>query len=264
MNSYSTLYLNIFRGERDISEFDQTFTPIPTSSPNFSALVGSVLHEILLSLQPGLGQITTVSRLPHTTKFALLTLAFAAPTHQRCLSLPYIATRRFIIQKARRQPERIIGLRLLVGIRFQVLLILLIGVLFIFQSPYYALLVGSKYLALRGGPRKFQRGFPCSAVLGCSLRQNQIQNTGLSPSMVGDSTPFFYHHLIRMLIQVQHESPTTPHIQRPELTYIWFGLLPFRSPLLRQSFLLYFPQGTQMFQFPWFPLCAYVFSTQQF
>jgi hypothetical protein len=35
-----------------------------------------------------------------------------------------------------------------------------------------------------------------------------------------------------------------------------FGLFPFRSPLLRESRLLSFPQGTEMFQFPWFPLPA--------
>jgi hypothetical protein len=33
-----------------------------------------------------------------------------------------------------------------------------------------------------------------------------------------------------------------------------FSLFPLRSPLLRESRLLSFPQGTEMFQFPWFPL----------
>ena len=37
--------------------------------------------------------------------------------------------------------------------------------------------------------------------------------------------------------------PTTP-------VKDWFGLLPFRSPLLRESFLLSLPPGTKMFQFP--------------
>ena len=35
-----------------------------------------------------------------------------------------------------------------------------------------------------------------------------------------------------------------------------FGLFPFRSPLLRESLLLSSPWGTQMFQFPQFPLLA--------
>jgi hypothetical protein len=49
--------------------------------------------------------------------------------------------------------------------------------------------------------------------------------------------------------------PSTPKWQRQQaLTPFWFGLFPLRSPLLRESQLLSFPQGTQMFQFPWFPL----------
>ena len=52
---YARLYLNIFRREPAISEFDWPFTPIHSSSPNFSTLVGSVLHTILLVLQPGHG-----------------------------------------------------------------------------------------------------------------------------------------------------------------------------------------------------------------
>jgi hypothetical protein len=49
------LYLNIFRGEPAISEFDWPFTPTHSSSPKFSTLVGSVLHAMLLALQPGHG-----------------------------------------------------------------------------------------------------------------------------------------------------------------------------------------------------------------
>ncbi len=42
--------------------------------------------------------------------------------------------------------------------------------------------------------------------------------------------------------------PTTPwHPKVPR-----FGLIPFRSPLLRESRLISLPQGTEMFQFPWF------------
>src|SRR3954469_21667105 len=34
------------------------------------------------------------------------------------------------------------------------------------------------------------------------------------------------------------------------LTRIRFGLIPFRSPLLGESRLIYFPRGTEMFHFP--------------
>jgi hypothetical protein len=46
------------------------------------------------------------------------------------------------------------------------------------------------------------------------------------------------------------------------LTPARFGLIPFRSPLLGESRLIYFPPGTEMFQFPGLPLHAYVFSMQ--
>ena len=50
-------------------------------------------------------------------------------------------------------------------------------------------------------------------------------------------------------------SPTTPNWQRHQaLTPVRFGLIPFRSPLLRESRLFSFPRGTEMFQFPRFPL----------
>ena len=41
-----------------------------------------------------------------------------------------------------------------------------------------------------------------------------------------------------------------------------FRLFPFRSPLLRESRLLSFPQGTEMFQFPWFPLLVLCIQTR--
>ena len=48
--------------------------------------------------------------------------------------------------------------------------------------------------------------------------------------------------------------PTTPNWQRHQaLPPARFRLIPFRSPLLRESLLLSFPPGTEMFQFPGFP-----------
>ena len=48
--------------------------------------------------------------------------------------------------------------------------------------------------------------------------------------------------------------PTTPNQQRHQaLALVRFRLIPFRSPLLRESLLLSSPRGTEMFQFPRFP-----------
>ena len=56
--------------------------------------------------------------------------------------------------------------------------------------------------------------------------------------------------------------PTTPNWQRHQaLTPARFRLFPFRSPLLRESLLLSFPRGTEMFQFPRFPLPALCVQT---
>lgn len=57
--------------------------------------------------------------------------------------------------------------------------------------------------------------------------------------------------------------PTTPDRQRHQaLPPVRFRLFPFRSPLLRESLLLSFPRGTEMFQFPRFPLPAYAFRLE--
>ena len=58
-------------------------------------------------------------------------------------------------------------------------------------------------------------------------------------------------------------SPTTPTWQRHRaVTPHWFGLIPFRSPLLRESLLLSVPRGTEMFQFPRLPLLALCVQTR--
>jgi hypothetical protein len=47
--------------------------------------------------------------------------------------------------------------------------------------------------------------------------------------------------------------PTTPQRQRTwPLASLWFGLFPFRSPLLRKSRSISFPLGTMMVHFPRF------------
>ena len=46
-------YLNSFRGEPAITQFDWPFTPKHNSSETFSTGTGSVLHALLRTLQPG-------------------------------------------------------------------------------------------------------------------------------------------------------------------------------------------------------------------
>src|SRR6202042_2936170 len=65
--------------------------------------------------------------------------------------------------------------------------------------------------------------------------------------------------------QLRLDGPATPVMQRlPALTHDWFGLFPFRSPLLRESRLLSLPVGTEMFHFPTLPppaLCVQAGAT---
>jgi hypothetical protein len=55
-------------------------------------------------------------------------------------------------------------------------------------------------------------------------------------------------------------SSHNPNIATPAgLTRCWFGLVPFRSPLLGESMSLSFPAGTEMGQFPALPTAHYGF-----
>ena len=98
---------------------------------------------------------------------ALFRLGFPSAPQLNCLTSPYTAARRTVLQKVRRHP--LIGLRQFVGTGFQVLFHSPPGVLFTFPSQYYTLSVTKWYLALRGGPRSFPQGFPCLVVLWIPL-----------------------------------------------------------------------------------------------
>ena len=84
-----------------------------------------------------------------------------------------------------------------------------------------------------------------------------ISRTGLSPSAAYVST---YFHYPRNFVTppsrcgTKMNDPTTPDRQRPQaIAPAWFGLFPFRSPLLRESRFLSIPRATEMFQFTHLP-----------
>ena len=82
--------------------------------------------------------------------------------------------------------------------------------------------------------------------------------TGLSPPMaalsrdlrLGKGFLTLCPVLGRDCYALQHPESVSP---KPTLLSR-FGLFPVRSPLLGESLLISLPQGTKMFQFPWFPL----------
>ncbi len=112
-----------------------------------------------------------------------------------------------------------------------------------FFSPFphgtCSLSVDYEYLALEDGPPIFRQGFTCPALL--------VPHLVLPPTFsIRDYHPLWSDFPFR--------SDKSMVIVR--------RLFRFRSPLLSESRLMSFPQGTEMFQFPWFALHTYVFSMQ--
>ena len=177
--------------------------------------------------------------------FALFKLAFASAPCLWHLTSHHIVTRRPVLQKVRHHTHMV----LLSACKLTVSgsLSLPPGVLFTFPSRYYSLSVIWSYLALRDGPRAFRQDSSCPDVLRIPLSRFRISPTGLSPSSICLSRQFGY--------------PSACHVAvlTPRVFLLRFGLLRFRSPLLSESFLLSFPPGTKMFQFPGFPPYPYVF-----
>src|SRR5690606_36942315 len=96
----------------------------------------------------------------------LFRLAFATAPGQKPLTSLQRVTRRSVLQKVRRQAWPVaLALRLLVGVRFQVLFHSPPGVLFTFPSRYSFTIGRQEYLALERGRPRFPRDFTCPVVL---------------------------------------------------------------------------------------------------
>ena len=119
---------------------------------------------------------------------------------------------------------------------------------------------------MEGGPPSFPRGSTCPVVIRIVAQEvPALSPTGLSPSLARRSRTF---RLEQGLVTSRPDRsparrrPTTPAVQRLRaITHREFGLFPFRSPLLRESRLIFLPPGTEMFQFPGWPSRTYGFST---
>ena len=97
------------------------------------------------------------------------------------------------------------------------------------------------------GPPGFRRNSTCSAVLRIHSGGNSFSTTGLLPSVADLSRSI---HLKNSLVTPSGVS------YNPRKQAFWFGLFPFRSPLLRKSIFLSLPPGTEMFQFPGSTSCT--------
>ncbi len=93
-----------------------------------------------------------------------------------------------------------------------------------------ALSVTEEYLGLEGGPPKFRQGFTCPALLEDPAANHPVRGS----------------------------HPLWPHFPvRSGLSRWTTGLVPFRSPLLRESLLMSFPPANEMFQFAGFASHGY-------
>lgn len=133
-----TLTLKLFRRERAISTFDDTFNPPHRSSPSFSTLVSSDLQAVLPALHPAHASVTwfRVYRRqlirPFRTRFRFGSAAERLNLADNGKSPDHYAkgTPSGIL------PCGSMALRPLVGMWFQVHVPPLIGVLLIFRSRY--------------------------------------------------------------------------------------------------------------------------------
>jgi hypothetical protein len=102
-----------------------------------------------------------------------------------------------------------------------------------------SLSVTREYLALRDGPRGFRPRFTCMVLLRIPLGRFACRLQGFH--LLWPPIPERLTRVIRILNAV---------LQPPRSMLLGFRLIPLRSPLLRESLLLSFPTGTEMFQFP--------------
>ena len=160
---------------------------------------------------------------------ALLRLGFPTAPHLKCLTLPVSVTRRTVLQKVRGCTCKV--LPQLVDTGFQVLFHSPPGVLFTFPSQYYALSVTKEYLALEGGPSDFPQGFSCLVVLWILLLP-----------IVFVYGAFTLYGLTSQTVPLTNRF--TFAVLNPSMHARWFGLFPFRSPLLWESMFLSLPPAT--------------------
>ena len=126
----------------------------------------------------------------------------------------------------------------LAGTRFQVLFHSPSGVLFTFPSRYWCTIGHGRVCSLGGWSPQIPTGFlvPRRTQVPEPLVEIHVSHTGLSPPVVGRSRP------LPLRVSIEREKPRSgPTTPDPKTR---FGLLPFRSPLLRESRLISFPGDT--------------------
>ena len=94
---------------------------------------------------------------------------------------------------------------------------------------------------MESGLPSFLRDFTCPVVLRIPLRVGTV--FGYRVFTFSDATFQSLHLTVRLVTLLTRS-------YNPTLQARWFGLFRFRSPLLSESRLIYFPPGTEMVHFP--------------
>ena len=89
-------------------------------------------------------------------------------------------------------------------------------------------------------------GISSSKLGSCRLQGYHL----LWPDFPDRSTKILFCNLPTAPYCHQMKPYNTTATTHTGLTSLWFGLFPFRSPLLRESLLISIPAGTEMFHFP--------------
>ena len=119
---------------------------------------------------------------------ALLRLGFPAAPHLKCLTLPYTATRRTVLQKVRCRAFN--ALQLLVNTGFQVLFHSPPGVLFTLPSRYLFTIGHQVVFSLGGWSPQLPTGFHVSRGTSDTGLPLDFSRTGLLPPMATLSSVF--------------------------------------------------------------------------
>ena len=150
----------------------------------------------------------------------------------------HTATRRLILQKARHHRLRGCDILSVYGFRFY--FTPLAGVLFAFPSRYLSAIGSCGVFSLGSWSTRIQAGFHVPRPTQVPhQRVLNISHTRLSRSSAGLPRPFRYVPVFSQLPGSSPCGPSTP--------FKWFGLLPFRSPLLWESLLISFPELLRWF-----------------
>ena len=142
------------------------------------------------------------------------------------------------MQKAR--GHQINWLPQLVSNRFQILFTPLTEVLFTFPLRYWFTIGHQVVLSLGRWSSRIPTGFHVPRGTQVPVVCPSGSDTGLSPALAKLSSFFLLHTRQSRL----------PALQPRMFENTRFRLFPLRSPLLRESRLISFPLGTEMFHFP--------------